>query len=152
MTEKTILTPEGKKQLENELTKLLEKRKLIASTLTAAKELGDLSENAEYHAAREDQSFNEGKIQDIERMLKSAEVITRQKGATTIQLGSTVTLLVDEREITYTIVGSNETSIEEKKISIESPVAKALLEKREGETVMVVMPAGTKKYKIIKVE
>jgi transcription elongation factor GreA len=148
MTHKIILTSEGKKILEEELLELLVKRKDIIDKISRAKEQGDLSENAEYHAAREEQGFNEGRIQEIEHTLKIAEIVTSKAGSSTVQLGSSVTVTSNNDESTYTIVGSNETSIEENKISIESPVAKALLQKNVGDTAQVELPSGLKHFVI----
>ena len=152
MSEKPTLTPAGKEKLEQELSGLLEKRKDIIDRIAKAKELGDLSENAEYHAAREEQAFNEGKIQELEHTLKNAEVVKEMSGSSTVQLGSKVTVTASGKDIAYIIVGSNETSIPENKISIESPVAKALLDASVGDTVQVTLPAGTKKYTVKAIE
>lgn len=152
MTERPTLTPAGKKMLEQELTTLLEKRKEIIDKIAKAKELGDLSENAEYHAAREEQAFNEGKIQEIEQTLKHAEVVATTTGGSMVSLGNSVTVKTDNGEITYMIVGSNETSIPEKKISVDSPVGRALMHRSVGETVEISLPAGTKKFTITKIQ
>lgn len=151
MSNEPILTPTGKIKLETELTELLEKRKGIIERISRAKEQGDLSENAEYHAAREEQAFNEGRIQEIEHTLKTAKVVESSTASDTVQLGNTVTVSFEDKTVAYTIVGTNESSVQEKKIAIDSPVAKALVGKQIGEEINISLPAGTKTYKIISI-
>jgi len=147
----TILTPEGKEKITKELKTLKDKRKGIIEKISRAKEMGDLSENAEYHSARDDQSFNEGKIRELEVTLVDARIVAKTTGNSIIALGSSVTLERDGNDITYHIVGSHEAMLIEKKISIDSPIAKALLGKKSGDTVPVNAPAGTILYTIKKI-
>ena len=152
MTANPILTPEGKKKLKAELSELSEKRKAIIDRIAKAKELGDLSENAEYHAAREEQAFNEGKIQELEHTLKTANVVEKVSSSDTVQLGATVTVSFEEKTIAYTIVGTNESSVQEKKIAIDSPVAKALIGRQVGDSINISLPSGVKNYKVISIK
>jgi transcription elongation factor GreA len=143
----TILTPEGLRKLEEELEFLKTvKRKEVAERIKQAKEFGDLSENSEYEDAKNDQAFTEGRILTVEGMLRNAKVINNPD---IVSIGSTLKL-VDEsgEELTFTIVGSPEADPAHDKISNESPVGRALLGKRKGETVTVQAPAGTMKYTI----
>lgn len=149
----TILTPEGLHKLEEELEVLKgTKRKEIAERIKQAKEFGDLSENAEYDDAKNEQAFVEGRILQIEQMLRSARVIDGQTAnSDTVAVGSTVRMkdVAAGDEITYTIVGSAEADPMQDRISNESPVGQALIGRRKGETVTVRVPAGTLKYTIL---
>ena len=155
MTDIHILTLEGKKKLEEELDFLKNvKRKEIVERIELSKEHGDLSENAEYHAARERQSFIAARIQDLQVKLGAAEVIdpaTQQSDS--VMFGATVRLLdVDtEEEKEYTLVGSEEADAARGYITINSPVARALISKEVGDTVRVVVPARTIEYEILDV-
>lgn len=151
MNSQHILTPEGLKKVKQELEELKSKRSSIIERIAKAKEMGDLTENAEYHAAREEQSFNEGRIQELEFILKNSKVVTVDTASDYVTLGSTVNVEDEKQKITYSIVGSNEASIKENKISIDSPMAKALLGKKVGEECEVEAPSGIKKYKIISI-
>jgi transcription elongation factor GreA len=147
----TILTPEGLRKLEEELEFLKSvKRKEIAERIKQAKEFGDLMENSEYEDAKNDQAFTEGRILMLEGMLRSARVIDNHDvRSDMVTVGSTVRL-TDEAgdELSYTIVGSAEADPSRDRISNESPVGRALLGKRKGETVTVQVPAGTIRYTI----
>jgi transcription elongation factor GreA len=149
----TILTAEGLHKLEEELEYLKgTKRKEIAERIKQAKEFGDLSENAEYDDAKNEQAFVEGRILQIEQMLRSARVIDGQTAnSDTVTVGSTVRMkdVAAGDEITYTIVGSAEADPLQDRISNESPVGQALIGRRKGETVTVRVPAGTLKYTIL---
>ena len=150
------MTVEGEKALREQLQQLKAKRAEIAAAIGRARELGDLKENAEYHAAREQQSFNEGRIQELTSKLGSALVID----ATTVQntgkvvFGTTVTLLntEDNTHMTYKIVGEDEADIKQGTISVTSPIARALIGKEEGEPAVVHTPNGQVEYEIEKVE
>jgi transcription elongation factor GreA len=155
-TEKqTILTPEGQRKLEEELEHLKTvKRKEIAERIKTSKEFGDISENAEYEDAKNEQAFIEGRILQLDQMLRNAKVIDNQHAPTdTITVGATVRLkdMGSGEEISYTIVGSAEADPDQDKISNESPVGRALLGKRNGETVDVVVPAGKMKFRVLKI-
>jgi transcription elongation factor GreA len=147
----TILTPEGLRKLEEELEFLKSvKRKEIAERIKQAKEFGDLMENSEYEDAKNEQAFTEGRILTLEGMLRNAKVIDNHDvRSDVVTVGSTVRL-VDEtgEELTYTIVGSAEADPSRDRISNESPVGRALLGKRKGQTVTVEVPAGTIRYTV----
>jgi transcription elongation factor GreA len=147
----TILTPEGLRKLEEELEFLKSvKRKEVAERIKQAKDFGDLSENSEYEDAKNEQAFTEGRILTVEAMLRNAKVIDNHDVRSDIvSIGCTLRL-VDEtgEELTFTIVGSPEADPAHDKISNESPVGRAVLGRRKGETVTVKAPAGTIKYTI----
>ena len=151
-----ILTPAGKAKLQEELAELKgPRREEIARRLKHAIEMGDLSENADYHMAKEDQGFLEGRIQQIEAVLSSATLIEDTDiNTSTVQIGNTVTLQEDnEPEETFIIVGANEASPRERKISYESPMGAALMGHKKGETVEVILPnKSVLKIKILKIE
>ncbi len=151
-----ILSPEGKKSFEAELNHLkLVKRKEIAERIKAARAFGDLSENAEYEDAKNEQAFVEGRIFKIENILRHA-VITQNSGKASdvVTVGSTFTLKdINNNKIQqYTIVGSQEADPGRKRISNESPVGKAVLGQRPGTVVTVTVPAGTYQYEIISID
>ena len=152
----TILTPEGLRLLERELETLKTvKRKEIAERIKQSKEFGDLSENAEYEDAKNEQAFVEGRILQLEQMLRNARVIDNHNAPDgEITVGSTVRLkdLGNGEEITYMIVGSPEADPDHDKISNESPVGHALLGKRKGQTVEVTAPAGKLRFNVLQVE
>lgn len=150
------MTEEGHQALVNELKTLksVERPNIIAA-IAEAREHGDLSENAEYHAAKEKQSFIEGRIAELDDKLARAEVIDLSRlTGTRVRFGATVTLIdVDtEEEKVYKIVGDDEASIELGKVSISSPMARALIGKEEGDEAEVSAPGGAKAYEIAKVE
>lgn len=147
----TILTPEGLRKLEEELEFLKTvKRKEIAERIKQAKEFGDLMENSEYEDAKNEQAFTEGRILMLEGMLRSAKVIDNHDvRSDMVTVGSTVRLMGEAgEELSYTIVGSAEADPSKDRISNESPVGRALLGKRKGDTVTVQVPAGTIRYTI----
>jgi transcription elongation factor GreA len=153
--EKLPMTAEGLSHLEKELKHLKSvERPSVIKAISDAREHGDLSENAEYHAARERQGFIEGRILDLESKISRAEVIDISKlTGSNIKFGATITLIdVDsEDEIVYKIVGVDEADVKKHKISITSPLAKAMIGKTVGDTVEVVSPGGAKSYEIEKV-
>ena len=147
------ITGEKKKALEMELADLKgPKRQEILATLSYAKSLGDLKENSEYHQAREDQGKNEDRINKIEEILKSAQVVSGG-GGDTVQVGSKVVVQKEgtKEDKTFIIVGSEEASSAEGKISNRSPFGSALFGKTKGDTVSVKTPNGEVNYKIISV-
>lgn len=153
MSKKYLLTPEGLSKLNEELKHLIEvKRKEVIERIREAAAHGDLSENADYAQAREEQSFIEGRIQEIEEMVKNAEIITASTQYNIISIGSTAVVKVAGKEQKYTIVGSNEANPSEGKISNESLVGKSLLGKRVGDKVSVTTPAGETIYEITAIE
>ena len=154
MTEGAI-TPEGLEALKAELHELeTEGRREMAKRILAARELGDLKENAEYHIAKEDQAHLETKIQRLQERLRSARVVEVPSGAQDkVSFGSTV-VVVDEdsgSESTYTIVGPTEADVGQGKLSAESPVGSALLDRAPGESVEVETPRGARTYRIQKI-
>lgn len=153
---KNLMSYEGLKKLEDELHELKEVRRAeIAQKIKEAREQGDLSENAEYDAAKDEQRDIELRIEEIEKILKNAEVFLDEDVATdVVSLGSTVTILDLEYkdELVYKIVGSTEADSLDGKISNESPVGSALIGAKKGATVTVETPAGTLKYKVVKVD
>ncbi len=153
MAKKYLLTPEGLLKLNEELKNLIEvKRKEVLERIREAAAHGDLSENADYAQAREEQSFIEGRIQEIEEMVKNAEIISTNSHHNAVSVGATVVIKVGGKERKYTIVGSNEANPSEGKISNESLVGKALLGKRVGDKVTVTTPAGESVYEVVGIE
>lgn len=144
------LTNEGIEELKTELSNLIARRSDIADAIRTAREQGDLSENAEYQSAKSEQERVESRISEIEHILLNASVITKPKGDSKIQLGSMVKLKGEEgRHKEFQIVGTVEADPLNGKISDESPIGKALIGKKEGETVEIITPAETAEYKII---
>ena len=151
------MTVEGARALEDELLRLKnEDRQRIVSDIATAREHGDLKENAEYHAAKEEQAFVEGRIREIEAKLSRMQIIdvTKLNQDGRCVFGTTVTLvnLVDETEIVYKIVGEDEADIDSGKISCHSPIARALLGNEEGDEVTVKAPKGDIAYEIIEIQ
>jgi transcription elongation factor GreA len=153
--EKLPITPRGFARLQEELKTLKTvERPSVIRALEEAREHGDLSENAEYHAAKERQSFIEGRVAEIEDKLARAEVIDASKfSGSIVRFGATVTLADEDTEekSTYQIVGADEGDIAKGLISLTSPLARALIGKNKGESVEVSAPGGSKAYEIIKV-
>lgn len=152
--EKIPMTRRGFTALDEEL-KLLKsvERPAVIRAISEAREHGDLSENAEYHAAREKQSFIEGRVKELEALISLAEVIDPTKFSGSIKFGATV-VLVDEdtnEEKTYQIVGESEADIENNLLNIRSPLARALIGKDEGDSVEVKTPGGQRSYEIISI-
>lgn len=153
MSKKYLLTPEGLQKLQDELKVLVnDKRKEVIERIREAAAHGDLSENADYAQAREEQSFIEGRIQEIEDIIKNAEIITNTGHRNTVTIGSTVHLKVSGQDRKYTIVGSNEANPKEGKISNESLVGKAVLGRKAGDKFKVTTPAGEMDYEIASIE
>lgn len=154
--EKVPMTVRGEQQLREELDALLKRRPLISEAIAEARELGDLKENAEYHAAREEQGICEAQIRDIEYKLSVAQVIDVSKMENTgkVIFGTTVTLIdMDtDAESTYQIVGEHEADIKAGRISISSPIARGLIGKMEGDEVIITTPGGDKDFEIDRVE
>lgn len=149
------LTEEGKEKLQQELEELEgPKREEIARRLKSAIEMGDLSENADYISAKEDQGFIEGKIQELKHILHNATIVDKNdNGLDTVGVGSTVTVQEGDRSPeTFHVVGSKEAEPTENKISHASPIGKALINRKEGDAVTVETPGGKLELKILKVE
>ncbi|MGH6883038.1 MULTISPECIES: transcription elongation factor GreA [Hypericibacter] len=152
---KIPMTADGFTRLEDELRHLKSvERPAVIRAIAEAREHGDLSENAEYHAARERQSFIEGRVAELEDKISRAEVIdvSRLSGKE-VKFGATVTLLDEDTEekASYQIVGQDESDIAAKRLSISSPLARALIGKHVGDTIEVTTPGGSKSYEITKV-
>lgn len=153
--EKIPMTPSGFAALEAELKQLKSvERPAIIKAIAEAREHGDLSENAEYHSAREKQSFIEGRIKELEGVLSLADVIDPAKLSGAIKFGARVTLVDEDtdEEKTWQIVGEHEANIEKGLLNIKSPIARALIGKDEGDSVEVNTPGGQKSYEILSIE
>jgi transcription elongation factor GreA len=154
--DKIPMTAAGYAVLEQELKHAQQvERPRIIQQITDARSHGDLSENAEYHAAKEQQSLNEGRIAELEDKIARAEIIDVSKlSGDTVKFGATVTLIDEdtEKKAVYQIVGEPEADAKKGKISIASPLARALLGKKKGSSVEVVAPGGARAYEVVKVE
>ena len=151
--DKYYLTKERLEELKNELDELKNKKRIeIAEKLKRAKEYGDLSENAEYADAREEQAIVETRIFELEELVKKAVVIKKAEGSDKVGVGSTVTAKKGDQSFRYTIVGSYEAKPEEGKISDLSPLGQAFLGHRVGDSVTLATPGGQAMYQITKIE
>ncbi|WP_321447256.1 transcription elongation factor GreA [uncultured Cohaesibacter sp.] len=154
--EKIPMTPAGYQALSEELKqRSSEERPRIIAAISEARAHGDLSENAEYHAAKEQQSLNEGRISELEDKLSRAEVIDVAKmSGDTIKFGATVTMVDEDtdEEKTYQIVGDVEADLKKGKISLSSPIARALIGKQVEDSVEVMAPGGSKSYEILEIK
>ena len=153
MAQPTYLTSEGEKKLQAELAELTgPRREELAQRLRSAIQMGDLSENADYHKAKEDQAFLEGRIQEIEFLLRNVVIIEKTKGDV-VTFGSTVTVQEDNNDPeTYYLVGAKEADPRNGRISNESPIGRALIDHKVGEVVEAETPGGKLKIKILKIE
>lgn len=152
--EKILMTRAGHTALNDELKNLKSvERPSVIQAIAEARELGDLSENAEYHSAREKQSFIEGRIKELEGILSLTDVIDPKTLSGSIKFSATVTIVDEDtdEEKTYQIVGEHEADIERGLLNIKSPLARALIGKEEGDSVEVRTPGGEKAYEILKV-
>ncbi len=148
----TYISQEGLNKLRAELEEMVNVRRAeVAARIHDAKEHGDLTENAEYEDAKNEQAFVEGRIQTLEAMIKNATIIDEAHTTDHVQIGSTVEVETVEGAEKFHIVGSAEANPTEGKISNESPVGRALLGKRKGEKVTVRVPAGDFSYKIVRI-
>ena len=146
------LSKDGLEQIRQELEELVNVRRAeIAARIHEAKEHGDITENAEYEDAKNEQAFVEGRIQALSALIKNAVVIEENHNSTHVQIGSTVTIQSKDGKESFMIVGSAEASPAEGRISNESPVGRALLGRKKGEEVTVSVPAGDSKYKILSI-
>ncbi len=144
------ITNEGKKELEKELEQLKGRRGDVADKIAEARDYGDLSENAEYDAAREEQGILETRIIEIEDILQNAEIISGGKKGE-VGLGSTVELKTGDKTVKYTVVGPVEADPLEGKISNESPIGQALIGKKVGEAVTIKTPKGETEYEVVSI-
>ena len=149
------MTLPGLQRLEEELRNLKSvERPAVIAAIAEARSHGDLSENAEYHAARERQSFIEGRVQELEEVISAVEVIDpKSLSGNMVKFGATVTLLDEEteKEMTYQIVGQHEADVKAARLSISSPLAKSLIGKKVGQTISVPAPGGDRTYEILTV-
>ena len=153
MAQQTYLSQEGIETIKKELQELkTKKRQEIAARLQEAKDLGDLSENAEYFEAKEAQSLNENRIIELEKLLKNAVVIETSSEEDIVRVGSTIEVKSNNGPETFNIVGSAEAKPQEGKISNESPLGRAFLGRKTGDEIEIKSPSGITKYKIIKIE
>jgi transcription elongation factor GreA len=151
-TKTTYISRDGLEKLRAELDEMLSTRRPeIAQRIHDAKEHGDLSENAEYEDAKNEQAFVEGRIQTLEAMIKNAQLIDEHTSTDHVQIGSTVKLKGDDGAQSFTIVGSAEAKPAEGRISNESPVGRALLGRKKGDKVVVKVPAGDFTYTIVEI-
>jgi transcription elongation factor GreA len=154
--ERVPMTIEGYNKLEAELHRLKsEERPRIIAAIAEARAHGDLSENAEYHAAKEAQGLNEAKVAEFEDRINRADIVdTTKLSGSTVKFGATVTLVDEDTEekVRYKIVGDFEANLRDGKISISSPIARALIGKSKGETCEVTTPKGARSFEILKVE
>lgn len=155
-TKKIYLTKQGLEELKKEHEELLKKKRPeVVARVAAAREMGDLSENAEYSAAREELSFIDGRIEELEELLKQAVLITEDHGKGAhhqVALGSEVTVKIGNKTDVYTVVGEWEADPAEKKISHQSPLGKALIGKKVGEALEVNAPAGKITYTVVTIK
>ena len=153
MNQQIYLTTEGAEKLRAELKELTgRRREELAQRLRAAIQMGDLSENADYHKAKEDQSFLEGRIQEIEAVLRTAVIVEKTK-SDVVTVGSTVTVQEDTLDPeTYYVVGAKEADPRNGKISNESPIGRAIMDHKVGEVVEAETPGGKLRIKILKIE
>ena len=149
-----ILTPEGREKLEEELHYLeTEKRAEVGERIKVAREFGDISENSEYDDAKNEQGMMEARIAEITRILSEATVVSAPKRSSKVNIGSTVTVEMNGRERTFTIVGGAESDVAAGKISNESPVGAALLDHKKGDDVTTTGPTGKEiSMSILKIE
>ena len=153
MNQQVYLTPEGAAKLREELKELTgPRREELSRRLRSAIQMGDLSENADYHKAKEDQAFLEGRIQEIEAVLRTAVIVEKTHGDV-VGVGSTVTVQEEDFDPeTYYVVGAKEADPRNGKISNESPIGRALMDHKVGDVVEAETPGGKLKFKILKVE
>lgn len=152
MAKKYLLTEEGLLKLKKELEVLInERRKEIIERIQEAVAHGDLAENADYAQAKEEQAFIEGRIQELEEMIKNAELIKAGGGRDVVSIGSTVKLKVNGQEKIYTIVGSNEANPSQGRISNESVVGQKLIGAKPNDTIEVETPVGRVRYEILEI-
>ncbi|HCM37854.1 MAG: Transcription elongation factor GreA [Candidatus Gottesmanbacteria bacterium GW2011_GWB1_43_11] len=153
MPNQFLLTAEGLEKIKQEFDLLVNgKRPECVKRVAAAREQGDLSENSEYAAAREELSFIDGRILELEEIIHNAKLISHQHSKSAVDMGCQVTLHVDSRKDVFTIVGEWEADPKQKKISHSSPLGKALMGKRVGDEIEVQAPAGKLRYKILHIE
>lgn len=153
MANSNVISQKGYNKVLAEIDELKKKKRPVAvARLKKAREMGDLSENSEYVAAKEDLSFLDGRVQELEYLLRQAKVVENSSDNSVIEVGSVVDVLVNGNKDTISIVGELEANIAEKKLSNNSPIGSALLGKKKGDTVTVTVPAGEIEYKIVAIK
>lgn len=152
MAKEILLTKEGLEKIKQELADLKARRKTVAERIRIAREYGDLSENSEYDDARNEQSFVEGRIEELQNMILRARVVAKTTGVGKVEMGSVVTLKNDGDTFTYEIVGVNESDPMNGKISAESPLGFSLTGKAKGEQVEITTPNGKTTYNIVDIK
>jgi transcription elongation factor GreA len=150
--DQVLLSAEGLTRLRGEHEELVARRPGVVGRIRAAKELGDLKENSDYHAAREEQGFLEGRIQAVEAQLRAAVVVDAPSDTTRVAMGSHVTVEVDGEESRLTIVGTTESKPSAGRISQDSPVGRALVGKNAGDVAVVRTPGGEVRYRIVAID
>jgi transcription elongation factor GreA len=151
--EKIYVTKEGLQDLKSELEHLVKtRRKEVAEELLRTREMGDISENAAYDAARNEQSFIEGRIEELEELLKHTQLVEKESGKALVGIGSRVKLHIDGDDQEFHIVGVSETDPGSGKISHQSPLGKALMGRKVGEKISVEAPVGKVTYKIVSID
>ena len=146
------LSKEGAEKLKEELEDLkLNKRKEVSERIKIAREFGDLKENAEYHEAKDEQGFIEGRILELENILKTAKIVMKKKSSDIVSIGSRIIIEKEGENMEFTIVGSTEANPSAGKISLDSPLGQAFLNKKVNDICQVELPAGEVEYKIIKI-
>lgn len=154
MSQRNYLTPEGEAKLKAELEDLKgPKREELSKRLRSAIQMGDLSENADYHKAKEDQGFLEGRIQELEAILRNATIIEKTQSKGLVSIGATITIQEENFDPeTYHLVGATEADPQKGKISHESPIGRAIMDKKVGDIAEAETPGGKIKFKILKIE
>jgi len=148
-----IISREGYEKLKKELDYLMiDKRKEISERIQKAKDMGDLSENAEYTEAKDAQAFNEGRIAELSQLIKNLTIVANGNNANKVGMGSSVTVKANNKTFKYTIVSFNEADPLEGKISNESPLGRAFLDKKKGDVVKVITPKGEADYEILEIK
>lgn len=151
MGNEILLTLSGLEKIQKELAALKERRKGVVERIRAAREYGDLSENSEYEDAKNEQSFTEGRILELEEMLRRAKIVSKN-GTDKVEIGSTITLKMDGQTLEYTLVGASESDPAKGMISIDSPLGHSLMGKTKTEKVEIATPNGKTTYTIIAVK
>ena len=147
-----ILSKEGAKKLKEELEDLkLNKRKRVSERIKIAREFGDLKENSEYHEAKDEQGFIEGRILELDNLLKTAKVVMKKKSSDIVSIGSRIIVEKEKENMEFTIVGSTEANPSAGEISLDSPLGQAFLNKKVNDICQVKLPVGDEDYKIIKI-
>lgn len=153
MANTNVLTKKGYDKVQSEIDELKNiKRPVAVARLKKAREMGDLSENSEYVAAKQDLGLLDTRIFELETMLKQVKIVEHEAGGLIVEVGSTVDVLVNGNKDTISIVGELEANVAEKKLSNNSPIGSALLGKKKGDTVIVTVPAGQIEYQIVAIK